>query len=130
MQADVIKICATAVLCAVVGAVVGGLSGGVATAVRLCGLALVLGGALGLMGEIVRQTSVLGEGEAGEYVSLMLKGLGIVTVGRVSADVCRECGQTGVASAVETASRLAVLVLAMPSVLRLLDVVGELIERI
>lgn len=130
MEVDMLKICGVAVLCSVVGAVLGKLVGGVAVAVKLCGLALVLGGAVALMGQVTEQVSLMGDEGAAEYVSLMIKGLGVVTLGRVCADVCRDCGETGVAAAVETCSKLAVLVLAMPSVFGILEAVDELISRV
>ena len=130
MEVDILKICGVAVLCSVVGAVIGKLVGGVAVAVKLCGLALVLSGAIALIGQVTEQVALMGEGSASEYVSLMVKGLGIVTLGRVCADVCRDCGETGVAAAVETCSKLAVLVLAMPSVFSILEAVDELISRV
>lgn len=129
MELDILKICGVAILCSVVGAVVGALAGGIAVAVRLCGLALVLGGAVSLLGDVTEQLSFL-EGESAEYVSIMIKGLGIVTLGRICSDVCRDCGENGVAAAVESCARLAVVLLAMPSVFSILEAVEALISRI
>ena len=129
MELDILKICGVAILCSVVGAVVGTLAGGISVAIRLCGLALVLGGAVALLGQVTEQLSGF-EGDAEEYVSLMIRGLGIVTLGRICSDVCRDCGENGVAAAVESCARLAVLLLAMPSVLGILEAVDTLISRL
>lgn len=129
MELDILKICGVAVLCSVVGAIVGALSGGISVAIRLGGLALVLGGAVTLMGQVTEQLSAF-EGSSAEYVSIMIKGLGIVTLGRICSDICRDCGQNGVAAAVESCAKLAVVLLAMPSVLGILEAVDTLISRI
>ena len=129
MELDILKICGVAILCSVVGAVVGTIAGGLSVSIKLCGLALVLGGAVSLLGQVTEQLSAF-EGDAEEYVSLMIRGLGIVTLGRICSDVCRDCGENGVASAVESCTRLAVILLAMPSVFGILEAVDALISRL
>ena len=123
------RICACAVLCCIVGAVLGQVSGGFSTAVRLGGLALALGGMLGILGETVSRIAELGLGDrAVEYVSLMLRGLGIAVLCRICSDVCRDCGAPVVALAVESAGKLATVLLAMPVVADIIGIASELIE--
>ena len=130
MEADMLRICGIAVLCSILGALLGGLSGEAHTAVRLGGLALVLGGALALLGEITGQVRAIGEDSASEYVSLMLRGLGIVTLGRICSDICKDCGQTSMASAVDTCASLAVVAIALPAVYDLLGAVDSLLGQV
>ncbi|MBR4013176.1 MAG: hypothetical protein IKJ00_02665 [Clostridia bacterium] len=128
---DIWEICALAVLCAAVGAIIGNMAGGLNVAVKLAGLALALGGVVGILGEVVRAVGELSfGGEFSEYASLMMKGVGIATLCRVCSDVCRDCGQSTVASAVESAGKLTMILLSMPIVADLLQYANELLEKI
>ena len=130
MEVDILKICGVGVLCSVICAVLGKMIGGIGVAVKLGGLALILGFAVMLLGEISEEVVAIGDGAGGEYVSLMIKGLGIVTLGRICADVCRDCGEGTVASAVETCVKLAVLLLTLPSVMGILQSVELLLSEV
>ena len=130
MEVDIVKVCGVGVLCSILCATLGRLVGSIGIAVRLGGLALVLGCAVMLLGEISEEVVAIGDGAGGEYVSLMIKGLGIVTLGRICADVCRDCGEGTMASAVETCVKLVVLLLALPSVIGILQSVELLLSEV
>ncbi len=117
MDMDIFKICGIAVLCSVVGAVLGRTLGGMATALKMAGLCLVLGGAVALTGEITEQVSLLtGIERTADYVSVMTKALGITVLCRICSDVCRDCGDASLASAVESVGKLTLVALALPMI--------------
>jgi stage III sporulation protein AD len=119
---DIFKICGVAILCAVLGAVLGRAVGGVSVAVRLAGLCLILGAAVSFAGELRAGIDELGViGGAHTYIELMMKALGVAVLCRICSDVCRDCGETGIAAAVESAGKLSVVLLALP-------VLGDLVE--
>ncbi len=125
------KICMTALVCCVAIMLLSGFGGasGISSVLRACGLALCLGGAAVLLGEAVEKISELsGLGDYSEYVSLMLRGLGICVLCRICSDICRESGQASLASAVETAGKLSLVLLALPIVSDILLFVGDLTE--
>ena len=65
--------------------------------------------------------------EAGISASLtlpVLKSLGITVVGRFSGDLCRDAGQSAVASALETCSAAAALYAALPLVRLVVSLLG------
>ena len=51
---------------------------------------------------------------ADEPFVLLFKAVGICIITQLAADVCRDCRETAMASAVETAGRAAVLLLSVP----------------
>ena len=117
---DMIKICGIAVLCSVMGAVLGRTLGGVGMAIRLAGLCMVLGGAVALVGDATRELSLWTQmGETTEYIPIMTKALGIAVLCRICSDVCKDCGETTLASAVESVGKLTLVLLAMPMIRRL-----------
>lgn len=131
MEGEVLKICAVAVLCAIVGAILGKLTGSVGVAVKLAGLALVFGGAAVFLGEIVEAMDGWGfSASVAEYTSLMLRALGIGVICRVCADICRDCGEGTVASAVEMAGKLAIILLSASAVGDLMRLATELADKL
>lgn len=130
MEAEILKLCATAVLCCVVGAVLGHAVGGMSAAIKIGGLALVFGGVLALLGDAVEALSAIGiDGIGAEYASLMLRALGIVVLCRLCSDICRDCGHASVGLAVESAGKLALIILALPAVSDIIDMAEELLDK-
>ena len=131
MQTEFLRICAVAVLCAIVGAVLGRVIGGMSVAIKLAGLCIVVGGAVAVLGAVMSSVENIGfDADVGRYASLMLKGLGISVLCKISADICRDCGEPTVASAVESAGKLTILLIALPLVSDVVSLATELLENI
>lgn len=63
-----------------------------------------------------------------EYLSAVVKALGICYVTQFASDCCADAGQTAIASKVELAGKAAVIVISMPLFTRLIEIVSKLIE--
>ena len=131
MQMDIFRICGVAILCAVLGAVLGRALGGTAVAVRLAGLCLILGAAVSVAEDITEQIAAWGaDVGAYSYIELMLKALGVAVLCRICSDVCRDCGEAGIAASVESVGKLSIVLLAMPAVGELIEYAKMLADRI
>ncbi len=60
---------------------------------------------------------------------ILVKALGIAFLTEVAAGICRDSGEATLASWVETAGKLELLILALPLIERILDTAGELLNR-
>ena len=60
-----------------------------------------------------------------EYVTTLLKILGISYIGQFSASLCKDAGYSSVASQIELFCKLSIMVVSMPILLVLLETVGE-----
>ncbi|MGN1134124.1 MAG: SpoIIIAC/SpoIIIAD family protein [Oscillospiraceae bacterium] len=49
-----------------------------------------------------------------EYLKIIFKGLGICYLTQLGSDCCKECGENAIATQVEMAGKIALLVTAMP----------------
>ena len=63
----------------------------------------------------------------GEGWSLLLKALGVAFLTETAASVCRDSGETGLATWVETAGKLEILLLSFPLIRTVMDTVTELL---
>ena len=62
-------------------------------------------------------------------VSVMIKALGIALIGRICADVCKECGEGGLAESVELVSGIVIFSLSLPILSEILTFASELLQR-
>ncbi|MDP4093545.1 MAG: stage III sporulation protein AD [Bacillota bacterium] len=58
-----------------------------------------------------------------QYLTLLLKIIGIAYIAEFGAEVCKDAGETSIASKIELAGKVAVVVLAVPIITSLLDLV-------
>ena len=62
------------------------------------------------------------------YVKLMLKALGITILTQFVADICRDNGESALASITETASKIAVVTMLLPLFQSVISIVGGLLK--
>ncbi len=68
------------------------------------------------------------DAEASQYVETILKGLGIVILTQISADICRDSGEATLAGHIETVGKLELLLLCIPLIEEILATAGKLLE--
>ncbi len=69
------------------------------------------------------------ESFVGISVSAMIKALGIALVGRISSDICRECGENGLAQGVESVAGIVIFSLSLPILSQILNFASDLLQR-
>ena len=115
MGTEILKICAIAFVCVFLGTVIKHLRGELAFAVRAAGSILIFGIiTVSLEPLLAEMISMGGAAGVSRYVSVMLKGVGVALLTQISAGVCRDCGDSSVASAVEFAGKAEILLLCLP----------------
>ena len=72
-----------------------------------------------MLGSVSEITKTLNEiaGRAGEltsYIKLMFKVLGIALITQITADICRDCGETALAGQTEVAAKVIIVALILP----------------
>ena len=124
---DTWKICGLAILCVVAFSVVRQWGRDFEVPMKLAAAAVFLGILLGMMRPLVAWLrQMMDAGAVSEYAELLLGALGIAMATGVCADLCRECREPTVASYVEMAGRLEILLLCVPLIREILESVGAL----
>lgn len=62
------------------------------------------------------------------YYSVMLKGLGIAVLSESASDICRDCGEASIASKVELAAKVSMLILSLPLLNTLVSLSKEMMS--
>lgn len=86
---------------------------------------VLLGAAAGMIGEVRTLLTLFTEktGIEGDYLALTLKCVAVAVVVRLGGDLCRDAGQSALASLIEIAGTLSAAVLAAPLLRALLETV-------
>ena len=76
----------------------------------------------GAVGEIVSSLSgIASRGDVTEPVSVIIKIIGLGYLFGISADVCRELGEGGIAKALEAGGRVEIILISMPYLIKTLN---------
>jgi stage III sporulation protein AD len=128
---DTWRICGLALLSVVAFSVVRGMGRDFEMPMKLTASAVFLGLIVGMARPLVTYLRQMMEGGAlGGYAELLLGAIGVAFLTGVCADLCRECRETGVASYVEMAGRLEILLLCIPLVREILETVARLLGAV
>lgn len=104
-----------------------------AVLLRMGAMVVCLGLMLDLMGQAVTYASELTAmtgGVDGEAWEMLLKALGLAFLTEITASICRDSGEGGLATWVETAGRLEILLLSFPLIRRIMDIVVALLKGV
>ena len=123
------EIAALAVAAALCALVVRRGAEGIALALGLGAGALILGQVLGAAEAVRALMDELGEraGLSPAVLDPVVKTVGIAVLTRISAEVCRDAGESGIAASVETAGAVLALWVALPLLRAVLETVTGLL---
>ena len=98
-----------------------------AVTVVALGLTLTLAATvLNYVTDLVSATDAL----SGESWPILLKGLGIAILTEAAASVCRDSGEMGLSTWVETAGKLEILLLSFPLIRTVMDTVTDMLDML
>ena len=61
------------------------------------------------------------------YLGIMMKALGIAMCSKICADICRDCGETAIATKVEIGGKVGILLLSLPLLQQIINSISSLI---
>lgn len=117
-------------LAAVATVVVKQMRADLAVTVRLAGSVVLLGAVVAMSAPIYSYLSALiSRTASGQYAEVLIKALGVALLTHLGAEICRDCGESGIATAVELAGKCEILLLSLPLVSSILSSAAELLNR-
>lgn len=84
---------------------------------------------VGSIGEITDTLKEITDnaGELSSYLKLMLKVLGIALITQITADICRDCGETALAGQTEVAAKIIIVAMILPLFEAVLKIISGLL---
>lgn len=62
-----------------------------------------------------------------EYLQILFKSLGVCMITQIASDVCKDAGESAISTKVETAGRIAVLLISLPLFEKVLSIAQSLV---
>ncbi len=62
------------------------------------------------------------------YITVIIKVIGIAYAAQFGAELCRDAGETAIASKIELAGKIIIMTLSMPIIYKLLEIVEEILK--
>ncbi len=127
---DIVKIVAIAIVCALLCAVLKQYKPEFAIVVQLAASVFILLLIASAMGDLISAVKDLinGSGINTEYLTLLLKALGVSVLTQLAADACRDSGETALSNKVELAGKVTILLLCLPLVKAMIQLSAGLIK--
>lgn len=123
------QICGVALLCAMTVMVIKHMRAEFELPVRLTGSIVLLGITLAIGIPLFEYlNNMIASSALSEYSAILIKALGIAVLTHITAEVCRDCGDSSAASYVELAGKLEILLLCLPLVSSILGTAGEILN--
>ncbi len=124
-----IKICFFAMICIVLSSIIKNLRPDMTPFLRVGATLLIGTFAASVITPILTYISSLFSGAGfGEWGSAVLKALGVALIAQISADICRDCGESSAASGVEIAAKLEIVILCLPMFESILKTASEVLS--
>ncbi len=96
---------------------------GIITSVILISMAMAeFTPAFDFANEIVTNT------EFGEYFTVLMKAMGITMAVQFTSEICRDCGEGGIASKLELAGKVEVMILCLPFIKELISLAADIMN--
>ena len=129
MGEQVLKICGIALISAICGIVIGQIRKELSFAVKVAGVILIFGMIFTSLSPFLAEIEGLPAfGNISEYIQIMLKALGVAFLTHICATLCRDCGESSLASGVEFAGKLEILILCLPLISKILNYASQIIS--
>ena len=126
---DTVKLCAVGILVTVISVVLQRWNPQFELPVKLSSAILFMGAVLLLAMPLVSYVfGLLEESAASPYATIVMRALGVAVVSETVAGICRESKEASVASYIEMAGRLEILILCLPLMEEILQSVKGLIS--
>lgn len=90
------------------------IKGELAIPLSLCISVMLTGISLAICNPIIDFINTLAEPSSKNYMTVLLKSVGISLVVSTASDICRDCGETAIAAKVELLGKCEILLLSLP----------------
>ena len=84
--------------------------------------------ALGSLSPLIEYIGQIWSNQSKLYITILFKALGMAFLTHYAAEICRECGEGGLASGVETVGKIEILILCIPLMEEVLRTADQLLR--
>ena len=126
---DIIQIFGAGIVVAIIAVTVGGAKKEYEATIVLCGGALILMAVMPGFKRLMENVSDAAEkaGINASYVAIVVKCSAVACIASICASICRDMGQSAIASKIELAGRVFIMVTVLPAINALLELIEKMV---
>lgn len=121
-----VKICAFAIVCITLGALIKHIRPDFMPFLRIGATVLVGALVVSVISPLITYTVSLFNGTGfGEWGESVIKALGVAVLVQIASDICRDCGESSIASGVELVGKIEIIILCLPMMEKIISTAKE-----
>ena len=124
---ETIKIILSTLVLVSLLSIIRSLKGEIAIPVSICISVFVLGCLFGIIEPIIVMIKEFENYIGGNYISIMLKALGIALITETSSDICRDFGENGIASKIDMLGKCTLVTMSVPIMKDILSLIKNML---
>ena len=109
--------------------VIRGIKGEMAVPISLCVSVMLVGISLAICGPVFDFINNLVKPSSKNYITILLKSVGVSLLASTAADICRDCGENSIAAKVEMLGKCEILFLSLPLLQEITSLVTNILQE-
>ena len=103
--------------------------GEMALPISICISVFMIGCVLGIIEPLISMIKEFERDIGGNYISVMLKALGISLITETASDICRDFGENGISSKIDLLGKCTIISMSVPIMKDILDLVKDVLAK-
>lgn len=129
MRMDIFKACAIALICICAAAFLKQMKSDLLPSVRITAITVLTFFAILSAEPLISYLRTLAQAPMlSEHTEMLFKAVGLAILAQCCAELCRECGENGIASSVETVGKIQLLLLSLPLLEEVFGIASQLLD--
>ena len=125
---DIFKISCVGIITAIICILVKNYRNEFLVHTRISGILIIFGALIGMLVPILQFIERLaGQTLPLEYIEIMLKSLEIAYLTQITSTFCTDCGENGIATTIDAAGKIEIVLLSLPLIEKILTMSEELL---
>lgn len=124
---DTLKVCSVAIICGLICVLVKNYQTSFHIPTRIAAILIIFGMVTVFLSPLLSYLQkIMQRSLPTEYIEIMLKAMSIAYISQISSDVCRDCGESNIASGIDVIGKIEILIIGLPLIDKVITLSEEL----
>ena len=124
---DTLKVCSVAIICGLICVLVKNYQTSFLIPTRIAAILIIFGMVTVFLSPLLSYLQkIMQRSLPTEYIEIMIKAMSIAYITQISSDVCRDCGESNIASGIDVIGKIEILIIGLPLIDKVITLSEEL----
>ena len=124
---DTLKVCSVAIICGLICVLVKNYQTSFLIPTRIAAILIIFGMVTVFISPLLSYLQkIMQRSLPTEYIEIMIKAMSIAYITQISSDVCRDCGESNIASGIDVIGKIEILIIGLPLIDKVITLSEEL----